>query len=85
MITPFGFHNIFSLILYDFGSLARFSSLEGITSLVLALVGVLIVMSPSAPVFRALGLFLDPLGLPQGHFFELSFLHVRQTCLELVN
>jgi hypothetical protein len=58
------------MALTDFGSLAGFVSLEGIASLVLASVGVSIVVSPSAPVFRALGLFLDLLGLPRGCFLD---------------
>jgi hypothetical protein len=73
MITLFGFHNIFSLILSDFGSLAGFGSLEGITSLVLASVGVSIVMSPSAPVFRALTFSWTPWASPKVVFqIELS-------------
>ncbi|KAJ7741905.1 hypothetical protein B0H14DRAFT_2637750 [Mycena olivaceomarginata] len=58
MITPFGFHNIFSLILSDFGSLAGFGSLEGSASLALV---------------SSLRLILGPLGLPPRTFWiELS-------------
>jgi hypothetical protein len=47
--------------LTDFGSLADFGSLEGLGSLVFVSVNVLFFMSLPVLVFRALGLFFEPL------------------------
>jgi hypothetical protein len=87
MITPFGFHDIFSLILsmrQTCTYLAGFGSLEGITSLALASVGVLIVVSPSVPIFKALAFSWTPWASPKD-VFQIELLHVRQTSLELVD